>query len=59
MIDKLRKRFIRITMLSVTGVLVVLMTAINLFNFVSADRSAGQRRRCFSCRGKRADAENG
>ena len=43
MIDKLRKRFIRITMLSVTGVLVVLMTAINLFNFVSADRSAGQR----------------
>lgn len=43
MIDKLRKRFIRITMLSVTGVLVLLMTAINLFNFVSADRSAGQR----------------
>ncbi len=59
MINKLRRRFIRITMLSVTGVLVVLMTAINIFNFVSSDQSARQRLELLASGGGAFPAESG
>lgn len=42
MIDRLRKRFIVITMCSVTIVLAILMGVVNTVNYLKADRSAAQ-----------------
>ena len=43
MIKRLRRKFIAIAMVSVIAVLAVIMTAINIANFVSIDSNAQER----------------